>query len=65
MVRVIKETSEMRILYIDDRRILWNELWDKRHRYSRDSWPNFERAKRAFESSMVEWGDWTRGGNIS
>jgi hypothetical protein len=37
---VIKQNEEIRIVHLDDGRLLWLEIWDNRHRFSARRWPD-------------------------
>jgi hypothetical protein len=61
MARIIKESGEVRVVYLEDKRVLWVETWDNRHRFSKRALPDVWFAKTVLNAGLIDWSDWTRG----
>ena len=61
MARIIKDSNDVRVVYREDKRVEWIEIWDNRHRLSERFFPDFWLAKVALNAGLIDWSNWTRG----
>jgi hypothetical protein len=61
---LIHNNRQFRVNYEPDGRMRWVELIvRKRHRYSKQIWPDFKSADKAYKLGKVDWDDWIDEGS--
>jgi hypothetical protein len=57
MNKVIFENKQEIVVFVEDGRLLHTHKTDLSQHHSLDTWPDFESARKAFESGHVRWGN--------